>query len=67
MREKRLWSRAETKANLKPESKMKVVWNACEGELDGIKVCQYNENYFKKFIWKLPKGDRSLRNLCKSI
>ena len=27
--------RAKTKANLRPELKMKVVWNTCEKELGG--------------------------------
>ena len=30
-----LWLRAKTKANLKPELKMKVVWNTCDKELGG--------------------------------
>ena len=30
-----LWLRAKTKANLKPELKMKVAWNTCDKELGG--------------------------------
>ena len=28
---------AKTKATIKPESKMKVVWNTCKRELGGLK------------------------------
>ena len=29
------WVRAKTEVNLKPELKLKVVWNACDKELGG--------------------------------
>ena len=30
-----LWLTAKTKVNLKPELKMKAVWNTCDKELGG--------------------------------
>ena len=50
-----LWLRAKTKANFKPQIKMKVVWYTCETELDGMKSL-WDENDYRKFIWKLPKN-----------
>ena len=38
---------AKTKANLKPELKMKVAWNTCDKELGGEMKSAY-ENYFKR-------------------
>ena len=46
---------AQTKGNLKPESNMKVVSNTCKWKNWRNEVYQCNENYYKKFIWKLPK------------
>ena len=58
MEKKCLFLRAtKTKAYLKPESTVKVVWNTWESE-----VCQCSENYYKKFIWKLSKAP-SLRQI----
>ena len=39
----------KTKAYLQPGSTIKVVWNTCN-------TCQCSENYYRKFIWKLPKA-----------
>ena len=41
-----LWLKAKTKANLKPELKIKVVWSTCEKELGGEMKSAY-ENYSK--------------------
>ena len=41
-----LWLRAKTKASLKPELKVKVVWNTCDKEL-GSEMDSVNENVFK--------------------
>ena len=41
-----MWLRAKTKANLKPELKMKVVWNTCDKERGGEIRSDY-ENYSK--------------------
>ena len=43
---KNLWLRAKTKANLKPELKMKVIWNTCDKDLGGEIKSAY-ENYSK--------------------
>ena len=51
---KNLWLRARTKAKLKPKLKVKVVWSNCGRELGRTK--SVNENYYKMFIWELPKG-----------
>ena len=52
---KNLWLRAKTKANLKPGSKMKVIWNTCEKEHGG-EMKSVNENYLiQKFAGKLRK------------
>ena len=42
-----MWLRAKTKASLKPELKMKVVWNICDKELGG-EMKYINENYLNK-------------------
>ena len=47
--EKNLWLRAKTKANLKPELKMKVVWNSCDKEL-GDEMESACENYSKRSL-----------------
>ena len=47
--EKNLWLRAKTKANLKPELKMKVVWNSCDKEL-GDEMKSACENYSKRSL-----------------
>ena len=39
-----MWLRAETKANLKPGLKMKVVSNTCYKELS-VEMKSVNENY----------------------
>ena len=49
-----LWLRAKTKANLKPELKMKVVRNTCDKELGGEMKSAY-ENYFKNSLENLQK------------
>ena len=41
-----LWLSANTKANLKPELKVIVVWNTCDKELDGEMKSAY-ETYSK--------------------
>ena len=41
---KNLWLRAKTKGNLKPELKMKVVWNTCDKGL-GSRIKSAYENY----------------------
>ena len=43
---KDLWLIAKTKASLKPELKMKVVWNTCDKELRNEMKSAY-ENFFK--------------------
>ena len=48
-----LWLRAKTKANLKPELKIKVVRNTCDKELGG-EMKSY-ENYFKNSLENLRK------------
>ena len=40
--------RAKTKVNLKPEFKMKVVWNTCEKKFGGMK--SINKNYYKSSL-----------------
>ena len=35
--EKNLWLRAKTEANVKPELRKEVTWNACDKELGGGK------------------------------
>ena len=52
---KNLRLRAKTKANLKPELKLKVVWNASDNELGG-KIKSAKENYFKRSIENLQKS-----------
>ena len=42
---KNQWLRAKTKANLKPELKMKVVWNTCDKELGGEMKSAYDKYY----------------------
>ena len=64
MREKLLWPRAKSKANLKPKSRMKVVWNTCETELGGAMPDNTMKTTFKKFIWKFLKVIPFQRNLC---
>ena len=49
---KNLWLRAKTKANLKPELKIKFVWSTCDKELGGKMKSAY-ENYSKSL--KLSK------------
>ena len=44
-----LWLRAKTKANLKPELKMKVIWNTWDKELGGEMKSAY-ENYSKSSL-----------------
>ena len=46
---KNLWLRAKTKANLKPELKMKVVWNTCDKELGG-EIKSACETYSKRSL-----------------
>ena len=60
---KNLWLRAKAKANIKPEVKVKVVWDTCDEELRG-EMKSANENYFKVHL-KLPKVTPFYRNLCK--
>ena len=50
---KNLWLRAKTKADIKPELKVKVVWDTCDKELRG-EMKSANENYSKVHL-KLPK------------
>ena len=45
----KLWLKAKTDANLKPELKMKVVWNTCDKELSGEMKSAY-ENYSKSSL-----------------
>ena len=40
-----LWLRAGTKENLKPELKMKVVWNTCDKKLGGKMKSSYENNF----------------------
>ena len=49
------WLRAKTKANLKPELKMKVVRNTCDKEL-GREMKFVNENYFKSSLENFQKS-----------
>ena len=44
-----LWLRAGTKENLKPELKMKIVWNTCDKKL-GAKMKSSYENNFKSSL-----------------
>ena len=46
---KNLLLRAKTKANLKPELKMKVFWNTCDKELGGEMKSAY-ESYSKSSL-----------------
>ena len=41
------WEIAKTKANLKPESNMKDVWNTCKRELGGMKSVNAVKNTTK--------------------
>ena len=50
-----LWLRAKTKANLKPELKMKVVGNTCDKELGG-KMKSACEHYVKSSLENLQKS-----------
>ena len=52
---KNLWLRAKTKANLKPELKIKVAWNPCDKQLSGEIKSAY-ENYLKSSIENLEKS-----------
>ena len=47
-----LWLRAKTKANLKPELKIKVVWNICDKERGGEMKSHY-ENCYKSSLENL--------------
>ena len=49
------WLTAKTKANLKPELKMKVVRNTCDKEL-GSEMKFVNENYFKSSLENFQKS-----------
>ena len=64
------WLRAKTKANLKPELKMKVVSNTCDKEL-GSEIKSGSENYFKSslenFQKPLPFRDIYVKYLEKNI
>ena len=51
----KLWLRAKTKANLKPELKMKVVWNTCDKER-GEEIKSAYENYFKRSLKTLENS-----------
>ena len=50
-----LWLRANTKANLKPELKIKVSWNTCDKELGGEVKSTY-ENYLKISLENFQKS-----------
>ena len=50
-----MWLRAKTEANLKPELKMKVVWNIYDKELGG-EMKFVNENYFKSSFGNLQES-----------
>ena len=47
--------RAKTEASLKPELKLKVVWNTCDREL-GCEIKSVNENYSKSWLEKFQKS-----------
>ena len=52
-----MWLKAKTKANLKQDLKIKVVWNTSDKELAGeIKTTQ--ENYFKSSLENFQKSLR---------
>ena len=57
--------RAKTKANLKPELKMKVFWNTCDKELGG-KMKSVSENYFKSSL-KTSKSHSLLEKFMLNI
>ena len=45
-----LWLRAKNKAKLKPELKMKVIWNTCDKELVGGEMKSAYETYLKSSL-----------------
>ena len=59
-----LWLRAKTKANLKLEIKIKVVWNNCDKELGVEMKSAYENCLFQKFTGKLAEVTFSSRNFC---
>ena len=56
------WELAKTKANFKPESNMKVVWNTCKKEFGGMKSVSAMKTT-KKVNLKTPKGSSILGKL----
>ena len=54
--------RANTKANLKPDLKMKVVWNTCDKKLGGEMKSTY-EIYTPKVHFETPKSDALLEKV----
>ena len=54
-----MWLIVKTKANLRPELKMKIIWNTCERKHGGMKSVYENYYIYKKFIWKLRKATPS--------
>ena len=57
-----MWLRAKTEANLKPELKMKVVWNTCDEEL-GSEMKPAIEKYFKRSLENFQKP-LPFREIC---
>ena len=53
------WELAKTKANVKPESDIRVLWNTCKKELGGSKSVNAMKTT-KKFIWKFSQTTNSL-------
>ena len=53
--------RGKTKAKFKSKVKNESVRNTCERELVGMKFT--NENYYKMFIWNLPKATPFLKKV----
>ena len=63
---KNLWLRAKTKAHLKPELKIKALWNTCDKELAGENKSGY-ETYSKSSLETLQKSHFFRENYVKCL
>ena len=63
--EKILWLRAKTEANVKPELRKEVAWNACDKELGGEKKFVF-QTWLEIFQKSLPFSEIYVKHLEKN-